>query len=672
MQTKLSKANSKILIRTIINTKLAKNNKLNRSILSAFLALVAGIAVAVPKGATDYIDMSVPPQHDFYQHANGGWTPNNEQCGVLGEIKQNIKTATDKCLDDIINGRKDSDMSNAITKLYTSLTKPDEDKLKSSISREFDFIDKINKKTKESDIPIVLGHLNSIGVPVFVDVDVKSFKSEGSYIETAFITPGKIPYDITETDIMNLFQMSGLIKINYSIATNLIRIRDLEQKTADSFAKKHASKQQSYSKYIAVPIEETDDTKAWKDLKEVEDYLLTSELSEKRQFVRYAPTYLTLLNQDIFRNIDLEDLKKYLKFRLLYSYRGALFDNNSVSNVAKNKQALQQINDSFSYELPRLCFTSEINRNKAKIDDIVANVKSAYDREIDSVYWMNPETKQLAHKKLADVHVEIAYPPKLKKLDDSELTKDDSVSNLKLINTYHYEQLKINRIGTPPDSLNSWINVPPYGSARHDSKSHAILIPLRYLMPPFFQAYSNNDDAGIQTMNNALNYGSVGFTIAHELSHTLEIDKFSSDPEEIERFNNIAKNLIKQYQFYNHGGPLTVKENIADILGLKMSGDAYKMTLGEKSSPMFNIELPNNKTLSLSGNQLRYYSFAERWRDNDNDCDGNRRTHSTNKDRVNATLMNDDGFQTEFGTEPVDKMYLAPDQRIRIWEKTKN
>ncbi|MCC2624879.1 MAG: Peptidase [Burkholderiales bacterium] len=621
-----------------------KANRLKIYLCSCLFILISNFAIA---GALDYIDVSIPPQQDFYQHANGGWLANSDRCGIQHSVEQEIQKKVNICLDKTIAGSLDSYMKNTITQLYKSLTS-EKIIITRSIRREFLLIDKMTKKT---DIPLILGHLNSIGVPAIVETKLTySTKSWGFALIGGSSQVQSIP---TEKEIKSLFEkFSELEKgdhtINSRTATKIKMILDNEQKINILF-KNPDSKQ-----YMNFPIDNIP-----KSVEPWLGYLETAELIDKT-YVIYNLAHFKAVNDLLLDpEFSLDDWKAYLKFQFLHTYQNAL-------TTMDKTQAYQQIQNIFNYELPGICFSEDIDANIKEVKTIIFNIKRSYEFSINSTSWLSKSTINNATKRLENISVAFAYPPELKeKFNDKELSNDDPIANLIAINIYHYNQLKINRVGTLLDEATAWTApVSMYTPAVYKPGTHTIVIPLKYFLPPFFSPYNKlfSPNSDQYDYNNALNYASLGFTFAHELSHALELPRFSKDKSEIEQFNTISNKLISQGMSTQN----TLQEDMADILGLDIAYRAYnQFVLRGAKAPVFNIILPNTQPLSITSKQLFYYSFAERWRKGDSKCVLQK--HSTNYDRVNNTLKNQDGFEEAFKAQPGDKMYLPPDQRIRIW-----
>jgi endothelin-converting enzyme len=205
-------------------------------------------------------------------------------------------------------------------------------------------------------------------------------------------------------------------------------------------------------------------------------------------------------------------------------------------------------------------------------------------------------------------------------------------------------------------------------NAYYDPVNNEIVFPAAILQPPFFTM--DADDA--------VNYGGIGAVIGHELSHGFDDQgaKFDGDGNlrnwwtdtDKAEFEKRGKQLVEQYNSYSPisgmhvNGELTLGENIGDLSGLTVALKAYKLSLNGKNAPVMD---------GFSGEQRFFISWAQIW------CENVReefaRTlllvdpHSPSEYRVNGIVSNLPEFYTAFGAKEGDKMYIAPEKRVKLW-----
>jgi putative endopeptidase len=223
------------------------------------------------------------------------------------------------------------------------------------------------------------------------------------------------------------------------------------------------------------------------------------------------------------------------------------------------------------------------------------------------------------------------------------------------------------RIDDPVDR-DEWGMTTPTNNAYYSASSNEIVFPAGILQPPFFDP--NADDA--------VNYGEIGATIGHEISHGFDDQgsKFDATgalndwwtPEDRRKFEVRTQQLAAQFDAYEPlpgiriNGQLTLGENIADLAGLVIAYKAYQLSLGGKPAPVLD---------GYTGEQRFYLAFAQSWRHKDRD--GRLRAHLLSDShspalyRVNGSIRNDDAWYAAFPVAPTDRNYLAPGARLRLW-----
>jgi predicted metalloendopeptidase len=225
----------------------------------------------------------------------------------------------------------------------------------------------------------------------------------------------------------------------------------------------------------------------------------------------------------------------------------------------------------------------------------------------------------------------------------------------------------IGKLGTPVDR-SEWGMTPQTVNAYYNPGMNEIVFPAAILQPPFFDAQADD----------AVNYGGIGAVIGHEISHAFDdqgskydadgnLNNWWSDADRA-AFRQLTQRLVRQFASYeplpgkNINGELTLGENIADLSGVSVAYEAYQLSLNGQDAP----------TLSgWSGPQRFFLGWGQIWRRKYRDDEMVRRLlvdpHSPATYRANGPLMNLDAFHAAFQTQPSDKLYRAPDQRIRIW-----
>ncbi len=302
---------------------------------------------------------------------------------------------------------------------------------------------------------------------------------------------------------------------------------------------------------------------------------------------------------------------------------------------------------------------------KAAADELVRNVVAAMGRRIDSLTWMAPETKVRAKAKLANFRTKIGYPSQWKDYAALEIRRDDPLGNAMRAAEWSHND-NITRLGEPIRRW-EWGMTPMTINAYANFGMQEIVFPAAILQPPFFDP--NADPA--------LNYGGIGAVIGHEISHHFDDQGAKYDENgrlnewwtEADRkaFEAAGKALIAQYDAYqifpdaNVKGALTLGENIGDLAGLTIAHDAWMHSLGGTEAPVID---------GFTGDQRFYLGWAQVWRRNYREANLRQRLitdpHSPSEQRA-AVVRNLDPWYPAFNVQPGQKLYLSPEQRVRIW-----
>ena len=305
--------------------------------------------------------------------------------------------------------------------------------------------------------------------------------------------------------------------------------------------------------------------------------------------------------------------------------------------------------------------------SKVRMEKLVANVKVAFGKRIDGLDWMGPETKREAHAKLASFVTKIGYPHKWRDYNALEIRADDLYGNLRRAAELEGKRQR-ERLGKPTDR-GEWGMAPQVVNAYYNATFNEIVFPAAILQPPFFDPAADD----------AVNYGAIGGVIGHEIGHGFDDQGRKYDAkgqlrdwwtaEDGKRFRERSDRLVAQYNGYCPlppagciNGRLALGENIGDLGGLQMAYEAYRLSLGGKEAPELG---------GLTGDQRFFLAWAQVWRAQQREAALRSQLtvgpHSPAMFRVNGVVRNVDAWYTAFGVKPGDKLYLPPEERVRIW-----
>ncbi len=303
---------------------------------------------------------------------------------------------------------------------------------------------------------------------------------------------------------------------------------------------------------------------------------------------------------------------------------------------------------------------------KAKMEEMVTNLKNAMAVRIRTNDWMAPETKTAAMEKLDKMDVMVGYPDEFRDYSALRLDKHDLLGNVERVNAneWNYEREKIDK----PVDKGLWGMTPQTLNAYNGAFENKIVFPAGILQPPMFNLSADD----------AVNYGAIGAVIGHEITHGFDDQGRKIDADgrlrdwwtegDAERFEAKTKDFGKQYaefevapgHFINP--ELTMGENIADMAGLRVAYDAYHASLNGKPAPVID---------GLTGDQRFFLAFAQAWQQKARPEGLIQQVatdpHSPARWRVLGPLRNVDAWYQAFGVGPDSAMYLPPDERVRIW-----
>ncbi len=305
--------------------------------------------------------------------------------------------------------------------------------------------------------------------------------------------------------------------------------------------------------------------------------------------------------------------------------------------------------------------------SKAKMQQLVADLKLAFRHRIENLTWMGPATKQEALKKLAGYTVKIGYPDRFRDYSALVIRPDDLTGDVERAQAFEWAR-QVRRLAKPVDK-SEWGMTPQTVNAYNNPVWNEVVFPAAILQPPFFDP--NADPA--------VNYGAIGGVIGHEMTHGFDDEgrKFDSTgrlrdwwtPADAAGFQARADRLGAQYDSYvplpggaHVNGKLTMGENIADSGGINLALDAYHASLDGKPAPLVG---------GFTGDQRVFLGWAQVWRGKTRDDALRQRLvvdpHSPERFRVNGVVRNVDAWYPAFNVQPGEALYLAPDQRAHIW-----
>jgi putative endopeptidase len=383
----------------------------------------------------------------------------------------------------------------------------------------------------------------------------------------------------------------------------------------------------------------------------------------------------------LFKNTPVESWKTYLTYHLIGASAGMLpkpldderfeFFGKTLSGQPKQrdrwKRATQAVNGALGEGIGEVYVQRHFSpRAKAQMLELVENLRKAFGVRIRGLTWMTPATKIKALRKLATFNPKIGYPDKWRDYSALDIRAGDPIGNARRVQAFNAAQDLVD-LGQKTDKTR-WFMTPQTVNAYYNPVFNEIVFPAAILQPPFFD---ENADAGV-------NYGAIGGVIGHEMGHGFDDQGAKYDengilqdwwsPADVSAFNALADKMKVQYSGFEPlpglklNGGLGIGENIGDHCGVVVGNVAYKLSLNGRPAPVLE---------GTTGDQRFYLAWSQVWRGlyRDEAMRNQVQTgpHSPPEFRVNGTVQNVDSWYAAFNVRPGDKLYVAPNKRVRIW-----
>ncbi len=381
-------------------------------------------------------------------------------------------------------------------------------------------------------------------------------------------------------------------------------------------------------------------------------------------------------------SVPLKTWKEWMAFRFASDHAGSLnkafddarfaFYSTQLNGVARQrdrwKRGIQLVNGSLGEGVGQIYVERHYPAESDKqMGELIANLRAAYAERIGAASWMDEATRKEALAKLAAFDPRTGHPVKYIDYSSLEVKRGDVLGNAIRAADFDYK-LQLSRLPKPVDRT-LWGMTPQTVNAYYDPFNNQITFPAAILQPPFFDP--NADPA--------LNYGSIGAVIGHEMGHGFDDQgrKFDASGKvrdwwsaaTAKAYTDRAAQLVGQFNSYEPipgqkvNGQLTLGENLGDLGGLEAAYGAYRKYVSNHGEPAV-IE-------GLTGDQRFFIAFAQSWQSKRRDEALRQQIltdpHSPPKYRVNGIVRNFDPWYKAFNVKPGDALYLAPNARVHIW-----
>lgn len=658
-------------------------------------AAVAAKAPLVSGIDQQYFDPAVKFSEDFFLAVNGKWLAetaipaDKASYGSFHILNDNSQQAV-KAIIDEVSARADLKAGSDEHKLgsfYNSFM--DEATIeKLGLSPLQPQLDAIKAVTDKSQLAALFASLQRDGIAIpfgwYVNNDAKNSSEYAVYLGQGGLgLPDRDYYfkdDEASVNIINqykayltdMFTLAG----NTDAAAAAERVYALEKALAEHHWTRLESRNadKTYNKMSASELNSSMGSFDWAAFAE------GVKLAGVSDIIVRQPSYFEGFAK-VVQSADLQTWQDYLTMRAINSYADKLSSNfadrrfafysTTLSGVEEQQPRWKRAVDASDEVLGELTGKLYVERHfkpeaKARMEQLVANLIKAYEISIKELEWMTEETKVAALEKLSTFTPKIGYPDKWKDYSALEIKADDLVGNFMRASHWAYDDM-LNKLGKPIDK-SEWFMTPQTVNAYYNPVNNEIVFPAAILQPPFFNMEADD----------AVNYGGIGGVIGHEIGHGFDDQGAKYDgngnlrnwwtEQDKGQFQARGAKLIGQYNRFeplpgvNVNGAVALGENIGDLGGMTVALKAYHLSLEGKEAPVMD---------GFTGEQRFFISWAQVWRTKFREEALRRQLstgpHSPAHYRVIGVLPNIPEFYTAFDIKEGDKMYLPPEQRVKIW-----
>lgn len=642
------------------------------------------------------IDKGVRAQDDFFKYANGGWLKNNKippaetRWGTFITLRYDTEKKLRKIVDELVGGRhKKGTPDQLVADIYRSAAD-----LKTREKLGTKPLDKWRKmiadiKTKDQYLAC-MSAFHRMGVETFfgemVDQDAKDSEKNILHLWQDGLGMPDRDYYLLDAPEQKRVRDEYITHIEKVCKLFGFSAREAKEKSKVVMSIETRLAKASMNKIDIREPEKTYHKKTMKDLeREVPGLLLKRHLAHigvdtSRPIILGQPEFFKEVERMI-KDAPLSDLKTYLEWNL-FNGAGSFLSQKFVREnfrfyaqvlMGQKKmkplwrRALGSVNGSVPDALGQIYVERHFTaRAKKMMDGLVDDLFEAYETRIKKLDWMSPATKKKALKKLDMMVRKIGYPSNWKSYKGLVVRPDDYFGNV--FRVAEYEHKRAMRKLRKPVDRREWFMSPQTVNAYFNPGMNEIVFPAAILQAPFFDEHADE----------AVNYGAIGYTIGHEITHGFDDQGSKYDGKgnlkswwtksDRAKFEKKSKVLVKQFDGYEAvpgayvNGKLTLGENIADLGGISIAYDAYMNRLkktGRKDIVGFTPEQRFFLGCAQGERELARPEFLKTILMTD--------PHSPAEFRVNGPFSNLEEFYKAFGLKKGDKLYRDPKTRAKIW-----
>jgi len=650
----------------------------------------------------EFMDRTVKPGDDFFRFVNGTWYDKTEipadktRWGSFDELRQN----TDKDALLILKGaiadkklNKKSDQAKAVN-LYTTYMDTIA-RNKTGITPLKPVLAKINAIKSINDVNKLLIEMEPQGGLGFfgagVGPDAKNSKRNVVYIGLGSLGLPDRDYYVSEDKdskekrekyvlhVARMLQFLGVSADDAKLQADKVLALETEMARPRLDRVERRDRRKTYNPMTVADLQKITPSVNW------DIYLKEIGIGKIDSLIVSQPKYMTALD-GIFKANNVEDWKAYLRWTLINKSTGVLtsdietanweFYSKTLTGALKQRpreeRALQVVNGNVGEALGKLYVEKKFPAEaKAKAKAMIENVFLAFENRINNLSWMTPETRKGAIEKLRKSAVKIGYPDKWKDYSKLEIVAKenggDYYSNMKNITRWAYAE-NLADLKKPVDKTR-WGMSPQTVNAYYNPSYNEIVFPAAILQPPFYDYKADE----------AVNYGGIGAVIGHEISHGFDDSgsRYNADgnlvnwwtEDDLKQFTGLGDAFAAQYSALEPlpgthvDGKFTLGENIGDLGGVNAAYDGLQLFLKKNGNPGLIDEFTPEQRFFISWGTIWRSKMRDEAIKNQVKTD----PHSPGMYRAYVPLTNVDAFYQAFDIKEGDKLYVKPENRVKIW-----
>ena len=643
---------------------------------------------------TQYMDTSVKPGDDFFMYVNGTWIAETEIPAdkasyggfriLRDEAQDDVKVIIEaSATGDFAKGTDEQKVGDLYKSYMDMATRNDLGvEPLAPVLKKIDAIETYDDlatfmawaNTRNLEMPFSMGQFEDLKDPEYYAMNI--FQGglglpEREYYFTDDEKSEEIRVKYVE-HVGKMFDLAGLPDGTSAAQT----IMALETRIAGKHVKKEDARNwaENYNKVALADLSDVMPNFNW------DGYLGEAGIADIDAVVIFMTGYLGDLDE-IIQTTDIGTWKTYLSWVAVNTAAGLLneeldqqnfeFYNETLSGVEEQQELWRRgvniVNGTLGEVVGKVYVAKHFPPEaKERMIVLVGNLINAYEKSIKELEWMGEETKAEALDKLSKFTSKVGYPDEWRDYSALDIEPRDLIGNMERAAIAEYER-QLDRQGGPVDR-SEWGMSPQTVNAYYNPAGNEIVFPAAILQPPFFNLEADE----------AVNYGAIGAVIGHEVGHGFD-DKGSTfdgdgklrnwwtDDDRAE-FEKRTSQLVAQYDSYKPfddlavNGEFTLGENIGDLGGISIGLLAYRMSLDGEEPPVID---------GFTGVQRVFLGYGQVWRNKYRD-EALRQLiatdpHSPSKYRANGAVRNVPEFYDAFDVQEDDALYLAPEDRVKIW-----